>query len=279
MHSLPELQDPNTHQGPNWTIWRSKSSFWPHRCGSGWTPSTFQRVHPPPYYCWSFFPMTWSNSCKWHNYCCLCPSIDISVVCTFWHPCRHDIWQRKSIYFANVELDCSVTRDSSSSYYCLPPTSQWFGGEVSQSPKSITTCTTHRSQLDSGFTIGTIGHSKDDLGCSSAELVYGTPLAVPGEFFQNYTYRADSHCQLQQLRDRVRSYIPIPTSRHVSAPSSIPPDLKQTRFVFVRHDAHRSPLQRPYDGPYKVLQSGDKTFTLDISGRKETILVDRLKLT
>ena len=120
---------------------------------------------------------------------------------------------------------------------------------------------------------------KDYLGCSSAELVYGTPLAVPGEFFPNCTSRADSRSQLQQLRYRVCSYIPIPTSRHVSAPSSIPLDLKQTRFVFVRHDAHCSPLQRPYDGPDKVLQSGDKTFTLDISGRKETILVDRLKLT
>ena len=118
---------------------------------------------------------------------------------------------------------------------------------------------------------------KDDLGCSSAELVYGTPLAVPGEFFPNYTSRADSHSQFQQLRDCVRSYIPIPTTRHVSTPSSIPPNLKKTQFVFVRHDAHRSPLQRPYDGPYKVLQSGDKTFTLDIGGWKETISVDRLK--
>ena len=63
----------------------------------------------------------------------------------------------------------------------------------------------------------------------------------------------------------------------MSTLSSFSPDLKQSGFVFVRHDAHHSPFQRPYDGPYKVLESGDKTFTLDISGRKETILVDRLK--
>ncbi|KAL5479168.1 hypothetical protein EMCRGX_G022658 [Ephydatia muelleri] len=76
---------------------------------------------------------------------------------------------------------------------------------------------------------------KDDLGCSSAELVYGTPLAVPVEFFPNYSSRADSHTQLQQLRDRVRSYIPIPTSRHVSTLSSLSPDLKQSRLLVPEH--------------------------------------------
>ena len=277
MHSLPELQDPNTHQGPNWTIWRFKSSFWPHTYGSSWTPSTFQQVHPSPNCYLSFFPMAWSNSSKWHNYCCLCPCIDISVICTFWHPYRHDIWQRKSIYFATVNSIAQLLGNQvhhTTAYY--PQANglvERFHHHLKASLRAQLTGPNWTADLP-WVLLGIRTAPKNDLGCSSAELV----PSVPGEFFPNYISRADSHSQLQQLWDRVPSYFPIPTSRHVSAASSIPLDLKHTRFVFVHHDPHRSPLQRPYDGPNKVLQSGDKTFTPDIRGRKETILMDRLKL-
>ena len=45
----------------------------------------------------------------------------------------------------------------------------------------------------------------------------------------------------------------------------------------IRRDSHRTPLQRPYEGPFKVLQPGEKNFTIDIGGRKDTVSVDRLK--
>ena len=118
---------------------------------------------------------------------------------------------------------------------------------------------------------------KEDLGCSSAELVYGTPLTVPGEFFPTQNSQVDHHSHMQQLREQVRSYVPTPTSQHGFGSSSLPPNLKHSQFVFVRRESHRSSLQRPYEGPFKVLQHGDKRFILDFGGRKETISVDRLK--
>ena len=48
-------------------------------------------------------------------------------------------------------------------------------------------------------------------------------------------------------------------------------------FVFVRQDAHHTPLQKPYVGPYKVLQAGTKTFMLDMGGKEEIISIDRFK--
>jgi hypothetical protein len=33
----------------------------------------------------------------------------------------------------------------------------------------------------------------------------------------------------------------------------------------------------PYDGPYEVLQRGEKLFKLKVGGREEMLLVDRLK--
>ena len=59
--------------------------------------------------------------------------------------------------------------------------------------------------------------------------------------------------------------------------TSVPRNLQQAKYVFIRRDAHRTPLQRPYEGPFKVIQPGSKTFIVDVGGKNETISVDRLK--
>ncbi|KAJ8391199.1 hypothetical protein AAFF_G00096280 [Aldrovandia affinis] len=48
-------------------------------------------------------------------------------------------------------------------------------------------------------------------------------------------------------------------------------------YVFIRHNTHRSPLKPPYDGPFRVMETGDKTFIVDVGGKPERITVDRLK--
>ena len=46
--------------------------------------------------------------------------------------------------------------------------------------------------------------SKEDLGCPSAKLVYGTPHTVPGDFFYNCKLQPDHHSELQRLRNMFR---------------------------------------------------------------------------
>ena len=101
---------------------------------------------------------------------------------------------------------------------------------------------------------------KEDLKCSAAELVYGIPLTVPGDFLLNPSGPPDQRTHLQQLRECFNSLVPIPTSHHREIPSQVPPNLHQAKFVFVRRDRHHPGLQRPYEGPFEVLESHPKFF-------------------
>ena len=118
---------------------------------------------------------------------------------------------------------------------------------------------------------------KEDLSASSAELVYGAPLTVPGEFIGAPQDPGCTRSHLQQLRDRVKTLAPVPTQMHGSQSHNVPRDILQSKFVFIRKDSHKNPLQRPYDGPYRVLSRGQKTFLVDLGGRPEVISLDRLK--
>ena len=118
---------------------------------------------------------------------------------------------------------------------------------------------------------------KEELGCSSVELVYGTSLTVPGNFIASQGPQNDHHSQLQRLRKQVRALVPVPTIQHGTVPASVPNTLQKSKFVFIRRDAHSTPLQRPYEGPFRVIETGTKTFKIDIGGRTEVITIDRLK--
>ena len=118
---------------------------------------------------------------------------------------------------------------------------------------------------------------KEDFNCSSAELVYGTPLSVPGDFWPStaaFSQSPDS-AFLPWLRGQKQN--PIPMSRHGSTSTNMPPELTNCLYVFLRQDSNRRPLAAPHERPIKVLQRGAKSFQIDIGERTETVSVDRLK--
>ena len=119
---------------------------------------------------------------------------------------------------------------------------------------------------------------KDDLHCTATELVYGTSLRLPGEFFASHDgMDTDPTSYVTHLKQSMRALRCTPTRQPVHRESYVDNSLHTASQVFVRHDAVRRPLQQPYDGPYKVLARSDKFFTLDLNGRKDTVSVDRLK--
>ena len=119
---------------------------------------------------------------------------------------------------------------------------------------------------------------REDPGCSASDLVYGTSLRIPGEFLPHEPrdLRVSSEF-LHQLQDNMRTVLPPTHEFHGGLSAYKPDNLASTGWVYVRHDAHHSPFQRPYDGPFKILETHEKYYVLDMNGHHDSVSIDRLK--
>ena len=120
---------------------------------------------------------------------------------------------------------------------------------------------------------------KSDLGCSAAELVFGTTVMLPAQFVSpSQTDSAgDPANYAHRLKRLMRELHPTPTRRQRATPTQVHPELHSSSHVFLRVDAVKGPLQPPYRGPFRVIQRSDKFFTIDYNGKRETVSVERLK--
>ena len=121
---------------------------------------------------------------------------------------------------------------------------------------------------------------REDGLMSSAELVYGSALRLPGEFLPEpvdvpVVPQADF---LKDLQSSLRHALPLPVVHHGNQRPHRPSALASAQFVYVRVDAVRPPLCRPYEGPYRVLAMDAKTCRLLKNGRPWIVSLDRLKV-
>jgi hypothetical protein len=126
--------------------------------------------------------------------------------------------------------------------------------------------------------LGLRAQQREDNGLSPAEAVYGSPLVLPNEFLKNDEISIDNMCKKFAVTiDAPAFSLPRHNIPADQLPAELPADLVNTRLVWVRHDAVRQPLQRPYDGPYAVIAQGLRAFTVRVGTRDEVITVARLK--
>ena len=115
---------------------------------------------------------------------------------------------------------------------------------------------------------------KGDSGLSSAELVYGAPISLPGEMLSTPEPPPLNFVQ------NLRMAAPPPPTRPLSyaeAAKQLPSSLQEALYVYVRRGAIGTAFSAPYRGPYLVAKRGEKAFHVHIGGRQEVISVDRLK--
>lgn len=119
---------------------------------------------------------------------------------------------------------------------------------------------------------------KEDLQTSSAELVYGEPLRLPGEFFNPAgSETTDISAFIARLRSFAAKLQPSPAARHTRDKVFVHKDLATSSHIFLRDDALRGSLQPAYTGPHEVVEKGDKTFKIMVKGKVVTVSIDRLK--
>ncbi|BHF85886.1 hypothetical protein SprV_1002906000 [Sparganum proliferum] len=119
---------------------------------------------------------------------------------------------------------------------------------------------------------------KSDLGCSAAELVFGTTLRLPGEMITATSRGADQTPDnlVHRLRQFMRSLSPVPP-RTPMTESYFEKDLDKCTHVFVRCDRVRQPLESPYEGPFRVLARNAKTCRILRGDKEDVVSVDRVK--
>ncbi|XP_046681585.1 uncharacterized protein LOC124368353 [Homalodisca vitripennis] len=103
---------------------------------------------------------------------------------------------------------------------------------------------------------------REDLTTSSAELVYGEPLRLPGSLLASPPGLGRSEdisnlvVRLQRQTSRLQ---PVSGSAHSKPQTFVFQELSTCTHVFLRDDTVRRALQPPYSGPHKVLSRDDKT--------------------
>ena len=119
---------------------------------------------------------------------------------------------------------------------------------------------------------------KTDLHCSSAELVYGTTLRLPGQLVieKPLSNTTDISSFVDRLRAHM-SHVAHTQTRKSNSKTYIHNALHSCTHVFVHHTTQSHPLQPVYKGPYLVKQRHAKYYTLLINNTEQNISLNRLK--
>ncbi|XP_075732953.1 uncharacterized protein LOC142775441 [Rhipicephalus microplus] len=186
--------------------------------------------------------------------------------------------QFESALFASVTRLLGTHRIRTTAYH---PISNGIGERFHRQMKTSLTATASHSWAEAlpFVPLGVRTALKAEIRCCSAELVYGTTLRLPGEFFtasmdENVYANADYAVRLRDIMSKLRAVPPRPPA---ARPVYVDRELSSCSHVFVRHDAVQPPLRPPYDRPFKVRRRADKHITIDRGGRHDVVSLDRVK--
>lgn len=118
--------------------------------------------------------------------------------------------------------------------------------------------------------------TKEDIGACPAEILYGEPIQLPGDFFK-LDSNVDPTSQLYNIKTAIRNMLSTEPKHHNKPVIFINKNLESCSHVWIRQDGNKRPLQPKYKGPYLILDRRKKVFTLLIDGKHQNISIDRLK--
>ena len=90
---------------------------------------------------------------------------------------------------------------------------------------------------------------KEDLGFSSAELVFGHNLTLPADIVNQEQSNMDHETFIQKLKNKITTFSSTDTRPITNQDIYVPKTLLNCTHVFVRKDTGGC-LDRPYLGPF-----------------------------
>lgn len=118
---------------------------------------------------------------------------------------------------------------------------------------------------------------KEDLQCSSAEMVFGQTLRLPGEFLIESHENINTNELIVSLRQHFSMIKPTSVQHHNIGKPFINSNLHTCKFVFIRCEKLQKSLSPIYQGPFQVIKRTPKTFFVIKDGKEVTVSIDRLK--
>ncbi|CAH8649718.1 unnamed protein product [Schistosoma guineensis] len=196
------------------------------------------------------------------------------------------VMMNSTLYSTNVTLLTILLADPAAWYGMhthkhirLPPSTKWLSKRFHCQFKSALRAHENGNWHEtlSLVLLGMRTNLKADIQCSAAEMVYGTTLRLPGEFFTPRSRPNFAKSDyVQRLSAFMRTLPPVST-RIQHRQVALPRELSTCSHVFIRVDSVRKPSQQPYEGPFHVIARHENTFKVDRYGRVEIVSIDRLK--
>jgi cleavage and polyadenylation specificity factor subunit 1 len=119
---------------------------------------------------------------------------------------------------------------------------------------------------------------KEDLKSSPAELLYGSTLHIPGEFFIEEDPPSDPKMFVEKHRINMRNIKSRPTAHHCKKSPFYHKNLFDCTHVWIRDDSVHKALQPPYSEPFRVINRiNNHLFNVDVAGKFVNISTERLK--
>ncbi|XP_037919513.1 uncharacterized protein K02A2.6-like [Hermetia illucens] len=185
--------------------------------------------------------------------------------------------QFESALFQSLAKLIGCERTRTSAYH---PASNGILERWHRSLKAAIMCYGNKNWVDSLPTIllGLRSCYKDDLNASCAELMYGSTVRLPGEFFDDQTVDDNPAQFVNQLREQMRNIRPTQSAHHNKPVEFIHRNLSSATHVFLRDDRVRTSLSPPYSGPHPVIERiTNRLFRIEVNGKNFNVSTERLK--
>ncbi|XP_057339379.1 uncharacterized protein LOC130676888 [Microplitis mediator] len=131
------------------------------------------------------------------------------------------------------------------------PQSNGIVERMHRTPKGALMCSPKPwTQILSTALLGLRTSFKEDIHATPVEMLYGTCLRVPGEFFVTAKLPGEPQIFVEKHRESMRGLRPTPTAHYNKARIYILKNLDTCSHVFVRCDHVKASLEASYIRPY-----------------------------